>query len=189
MELFSDFCRNIVANVNLNCQLNLKRIALHARNTEYNPRVSTHLDSKESLSSVSETQLSSRRIVSRSEGFPPTQLHFSSFSLIFFAQISNFFQRFPAVIMRLRFPKTTALIFSSGKMVCMGAKDENESKIAARKFARIILKLNFPVSFTNFRIKNIVGSCDVKFRIDLELVYRRHNEHCSVSLSRFKPKV
>lgn len=31
-------------------------------------------------------------------------------------------QRFAAVIMRIREPRTTALIFSSGKMVCTGAK-------------------------------------------------------------------
>lgn len=28
--------------------------------------------------------------------------------------------------MRIRVPRTTALIFSSGKMVCTGAKSENE---------------------------------------------------------------
>ncbi len=32
------------------------------------------------------------------------------------------FQRFAAVIMRIREPKTTALIFASGKMVCARAR-------------------------------------------------------------------
>ena len=31
--------RNIVATVNLECRLDLKTIALHARNAEYNPKV------------------------------------------------------------------------------------------------------------------------------------------------------
>lgn len=31
--------RNIVATVNLGCRLDLKTIALHARNAEYNPKV------------------------------------------------------------------------------------------------------------------------------------------------------
>jgi transcription initiation factor TFIID TATA-box-binding protein len=35
--------------------------------------------------------------------------------------------------MRIREPKTTALIFGSGKMVCTGAKSEQESKLAAKK--------------------------------------------------------
>lgn len=83
--------RNIVSTVNLGCKLDLKKIALHARNAEYNPK------------------------------------------------------RFAAVIMRIREPRTTALIFSSGKMVCTGAKSEEDSRLAARKYARIIQKLGFPV--------------------------------------------
>lgn len=85
--------RNIVSTVNLGCKLDLKKIALHARNAEYNPK------------------------------------------------------RFAAVIMRIREPRTTALIFSSGKMVCTGAKSEEDSRLAARKYARIIQKLGFPVSW------------------------------------------
>ena len=81
----------MVSTVNLNTQLNLKQIALQARNAEYNPR------------------------------------------------------RFASVIMRLKDPKSTALIFSSGKMVCTGSKDEIISKIAMRKFARILQKLGYPV--------------------------------------------
>lgn len=34
--------RNIVATVNLDCRLDLKTIALHARNAEYNPKVLAH---------------------------------------------------------------------------------------------------------------------------------------------------
>jgi len=33
------FKRNIVATVNLDCRLDQKTIALHARNAEYNPKV------------------------------------------------------------------------------------------------------------------------------------------------------
>ena len=74
-------------------------------------------------------------------------------------------KRFVAVIMRIRKPRTTALLFNSGKMVCTGAKDEDESRIAARKFARIIQKLDFSVKFTNFKIQNMVGSCNLHFKI------------------------
>lgn len=106
--------QNIVATVNLDCRLDLKTIALHARNAEYNPK------------------------------------------------------RFAAVIMRIRDPKTTALIFASGKMVVTGAKSEDDSRLASRKYARIIQKLGFNAKFMDFKIQNIVGSCDVKFPIRLE---------------------
>merc|ERR1711865_230951 len=117
--------QNIVSTVNLGCKLDLKTIALHARNAEYNPK------------------------------------------------------RFAAVIMRIREPKTTALIFASGKMVCTGAKSEEYSKLAARKYARIIQKLGFPAKFTDFTIQNIVGSCDVKFPIRLEGLALEHSQYSS----------
>ncbi|KAG8387396.1 hypothetical protein BUALT_Bualt02G0017200 [Buddleja alternifolia] len=117
--------RNIVSTVNLDCKLDLKAIALQARNAEYNPK------------------------------------------------------RFAAVIMRIREPKTTALIFASGKMVCTGAKSEQQSKLAARKYARIIQKLGFPAKFKDFKIQNIVGSCDVKFPIRLEGLAYAHGAFSS----------
>lgn len=88
-------------------------------------------------------------------------------------------RRFAAVVMRLREPKTTALIFASGKMVCTGAKTEEDSKTASRKYARIVQKLGFQVTFSNFTIQNIVGSSDVGFPIDLEYISNNHSAYCS----------
>jgi transcription initiation factor TFIID TATA-box-binding protein len=48
-------------------------------------------------------------------------------------------QRFAAVIMRIREPKTTALIFASGKMVVTGAKSEDLAKLAARKVSPLLV--------------------------------------------------
>merc|ERR1711972_428789 len=117
--------QNIVSTVSLGCTLDLKKIALHARNAEYNPK------------------------------------------------------RFAAVIMRIRDPRTTALIFSSGKMVCTGAKSEEDSRLAARKYARIVQKLGFPTKFKDFKIQNMVGSCDVKFPIRLEGLVLTHSQFSS----------
>lgn len=88
-------------------------------------------------------------------------------------------KRFAAVIMRIREPKTTALIFASGKMVVTGAKSEDDSKLASRKYARIIQKLGFNAKFTDFKIQNIVGSCDIKFPIRLEGLASRHHNFSS----------
>ena len=63
-------------------------------------------------------------------------------------------KRFAAVIMRIKEPKTTALIFSSGKMVCTGAKSEEDSRKASRKYAKIIRSLGFPVEFKEFKVQN-----------------------------------
>lgn len=47
-------------------------------------------------------------------------------------------------------------------------RSEQDSRKAARQFAKIIQKLGFNVKFTSFTIQNIVGSCDVHFNISLE---------------------
>ncbi|KAF9601468.1 hypothetical protein IFM89_020235, partial [Coptis chinensis] len=87
---------------------------------------------------------------------------------------------FASVIMRIREPKTTALIFASGKMVCIGAKSEQESKLSARKvFARIIQKLGFPAKFKDFKIHYLVALCDVKFTIRLEGLASSHGHFAS----------
>jgi transcription initiation factor TFIID TATA-box-binding protein len=88
-------------------------------------------------------------------------------------------KRFAAVIMRLTNPKTTALVFGSGKIVCTGAKSVEDSRLAARKYARIIQKLGFNVKFTEFKIQNIVGSCDVGFPIRLEGLTLAHRKFSS----------
>ena len=79
--------------------------------------------------------------------------------------------KFSGLIMRIKDPKTTALIFSNGKIICLGAKTEEDSKNACRKYAKIIKNLNYPVIFKNFTIQNIVGSCEAHFKIDLRNLY------------------
>ena len=43
--------------------------------------------------------------------------------------------------MRIRNPKTTALIFSTGKIVITGAKSENDIMMAARIFEKTVQKV------------------------------------------------
>ncbi|KAK0575250.1 hypothetical protein LWI29_035984 [Acer saccharum] len=98
--------QNVVSTVNLGCKLDLKQIALKARNAEFNPKV------------------------------------------------------------------------------CTGAKSEEQSKVAARKYARIVMKIGFPVKFQDFKIHNIVGSCDVKFPVRLEGL---SFSHCA--FSNYEPEI
>jgi transcription initiation factor TFIID TATA-box-binding protein len=77
-------------------------------------------------------------------------------------------KRFQAVIMRIREPKTTALIFGSGKMIVTGAKSEDDASNAAKKYTAIVAKVGFPVSFKEFKIQNITCTCDCGFPIKIE---------------------
>ncbi len=57
------------------------------------------------------------------------------------------------MIMRIREPKSTALIFGSGKIVVLGAKSEDQARVAARKYAKIIRLCDHPsVKFKEFKV-------------------------------------
>ncbi|CRK90887.1 CLUMA_CG004575, isoform A [Clunio marinus] len=71
------------------------------------------------------------------------------------------------VTMKLRKPYTTASIWSSGKITCTGATSEDQAKIAARRYARVLQKLNFKVRFQNYRVVNVLGTCRMPWAINI----------------------
>ena len=82
-------------------------------------------------------------------------------------------KKFPGLRMALRSPKSTALIFANGKVICMGAKSTVLSKKAARRFARIVMKLGHDrAGLHQFRICNMVATCYLDARIDLARLYQ-----------------
>lgn len=87
--------------------------------------------------------------------------------------------RFHGLVMRILEPRTAALIFTTGKIVCTGAKSEQDSLLATKKFARIIQKLGFNIRFTDFIVQNIVATCDLRFPIKLENLNQMHNQFSS----------
>lgn len=89
-------------------------------------------------------------------------------------------KRFAAVIMRIREPKSTALIFESGKMVVLGAKSEDRARIAARKYAKIIKMCEHgAVKFRDFKVNNMVGVAACDFPIRLESLVLAHAKFSS----------
>uniref|UniRef100_A0A673JUR6 Uncharacterized protein n=1 Tax=Sinocyclocheilus rhinocerous TaxID=307959 RepID=A0A673JUR6_9TELE len=48
---------------------------------------------------------------------------------------------FQKVLMKLRKPRITATIWSSGKIICTGATSEVEAKLGARRLARCLQKI------------------------------------------------
>ena len=75
--------------------------------------------------------------------------------------------RINAVIMRIKEPKAAALIFNSGIIIVLGARDKERSKQAAKIFAKQIKNLGYEVKFSDFKIVNIVATCDLGFPIKL----------------------
>ena len=78
-------------------------------------------------------------------------------------------EQFPGLVYRLKKPKTATLVFSSGKMVCTGAKSEAQAKKAVTKVVDE-LKRNGMVILgkPEIQIQNIVSSAGLGGHIDLE---------------------
>jgi transcription initiation factor TFIID TATA-box-binding protein len=78
-------------------------------------------------------------------------------------------EQFPGLVFRLKRPKTATLIFSSGKMVCTGAKSEKESRRAVMTVVKELKKGGIIIiSKPELKIQNIVASASLGGRIDLE---------------------
>jgi transcription initiation factor TFIID TATA-box-binding protein len=77
--------------------------------------------------------------------------------------------------MRLREPRSTALIFASGRVVVTGNKSAHNCALAVKKFSFIVSKLGFtPATHIDFKIQNVVGTVDVGFPVRLEGVVYAH---------------
>jgi transcription initiation factor TFIID TATA-box-binding protein len=78
-------------------------------------------------------------------------------------------EQFPGLVFRLKKPKTATLIFSSGKMVCTGAKSEKQ---AIKAVHRVVEELKSKginiVNKPEITIQNIVSSGSLPGKIDLE---------------------
>jgi transcription initiation factor TFIID TATA-box-binding protein len=77
--------------------------------------------------------------------------------------------RFPGLVFRLKRPKTATLIFSSGKMICTGAKSGKESRRAIMKVVKELKKDGIIIiSKPDLKVVNIVASASLGGKVDLE---------------------
>lgn len=85
------------------------------------------------------------------------------------------------ILMKLGGPKATAMLFANGKLVCSGAATEEGIKGAARRFTQMIQKMDFPgVNLIDFKIQNVVGTCELGFRVLVEELSFAHSQNCTV---------
>jgi len=78
-------------------------------------------------------------------------------------------ESFPGVVYRISDPRAATLIFSSGKIVCTGAKSIEKARIAMHRVVDDIrnLKIKLPTKF-DIKIENIVASTQIKAKYNLE---------------------
>ena len=81
--------------------------------------------------------------------------------------------QFPGAVFRLKNPKTATLLFSSGKMVCTGAKSQELAETAVSKVVEILRKGKIKIkNDATVTIQNIGSSINLGGRVNLEQAAR-----------------
>lgn len=77
-------------------------------------------------------------------------------------------EQFPGLVLRIKEPKTSALIFSSGKIVCTGARTMEQVEEAIQKIIKSLEKINVKITIKpEISIQNMVASGSVGMDLNL----------------------
>jgi len=77
-------------------------------------------------------------------------------------------EQFPGLVIRIKEPKTSALIFSSGKIVCTGARSMDKVVESVQKIIKSLEKIGIKIEkVPELKIQNIVASGSVGMDLNL----------------------
>ncbi len=80
-------------------------------------------------------------------------------------------EQFPGVVYRMQDPKAAALIFSSGKLVCTGAKSPGDAKMVVGRIVSQLRRLGIKIPSTyTVRVENMVASASLGKELNLDLI-------------------
>ncbi|MEW6070416.1 MAG: TATA-box-binding protein [Candidatus Thermoplasmatota archaeon] len=80
-------------------------------------------------------------------------------------------EQFPGLVYRLKEPKTAALIFRSGKIVCTGGKSLADVKTAIDTVTKGIVRAGIKIhKKTRIEVQNIVASSDLGVELNLNAI-------------------
>lgn len=83
-------------------------------------------------------------------------------------------EQFPGLVIRIKEPKTSALIFSSGKIVCTGARSLDKVTESLKKIIKSLEKINVKIKkVPEFQIQNIVAAGSVGMDLNLNSLAMR----------------
>src|SRR3989339_1207237 len=80
-------------------------------------------------------------------------------------------EQFPRLVIRIREPKTSALIFSSGKVVCTGARTLEKVEESLQQIIKSLEKINIKIKIKpKINVQNIVASGSVGMDLNLNVL-------------------
>lgn len=85
-------------------------------------------------------------------------------------------EQFPGLVIRIKEPKTSALIFGSGKVVCTGARSMDKVEESIKKIIKSLEKIGIKITIKpEIKIQNIVASGTVGMDLNLNTLAMKLN--------------
>jgi len=86
-------------------------------------------------------------------------------------------EQFPGLILKIDEPKASALLFSSGKIICTGTKSTREARKAIDAIVKKLEKINIHIKKkSDIKVQNMVASGSVGGKLNLnEIVFKFEN--------------
>jgi transcription initiation factor TFIID TATA-box-binding protein len=80
-------------------------------------------------------------------------------------------EQFPGLVIRIKEPKTSALIFNSGKIVCTGARTLDEVQKSIKQIIKSLEKINIKITIEpKVTVQNIVAAGAVGMDLNLNVL-------------------
>ena len=86
-------------------------------------------------------------------------------------------EQFPGLVIRLKTPKSSALLFTTGRVVCTGAKTMKEVKESIHKIMKLLERVKVKITIEpEIHVQNMVASGALGFALNLnDLVMKLRN--------------
>jgi transcription initiation factor TFIID TATA-box-binding protein len=83
-------------------------------------------------------------------------------------------ERFPGIVYRIKEPKLAMLIFSSGKIICTGARSREDINVAVKRLKDKLSEGDVIVkSEPKVEVQNIVASANMNVKVNLDVLAMR----------------
>ena len=93
--------------------------------------------------------------------------------------------KFASAIFRSPYPKTTTLLFSTGRIVITGCRRRWCAAISLSMIVKMLVEIHIPVMYRRISLQNVVGSVDIGEAIDNDYLASRMQENGSYELGLF----
>jgi len=85
-------------------------------------------------------------------------------------------KKFAAMTVRLTSPRTTCLVFGSGRIVCTGSSNLDACRLSMLEVWSMIDSCGYKSEIRDFLIQNIVASFNYGKKLDLEVLFTKYQK-------------